>query len=144
MGKPLYCQGEPLSICQPQSSSQNRMPQTNKLSTSRFVMIILILVAIKLVITIVYQQRWSNIEANFYQTKITPNRWPWWGSNKFIWLKLLKWLQYMIIMIMMVYMIALKWFQYRKHRKQTAESTRNASYEHQPQNERYACSQWWW
>ena len=33
MGRPLYCQPAPLSICQPQSSSQNRMPQTSKLST---------------------------------------------------------------------------------------------------------------
>ena len=45
----------------------------------------------------------------------------------------------MIIMIMMVYMIALKWVQYHKDRKQTAESTRNSTYENQPQHERYAC-----
>ena len=31
MGKPLYCQHEALSICQPQSSGRNRMPQSNKL-----------------------------------------------------------------------------------------------------------------
>ena len=29
MGRPLYCQPAPLSICQPQSSSQNRKPQTS-------------------------------------------------------------------------------------------------------------------
>ena len=33
MERPLYCQPEPLSICQPQSSSQNRMSQASKLWT---------------------------------------------------------------------------------------------------------------
>ena len=34
MGKALYCQAEPLSICQPQSWSHNRKAQTNKLQNN--------------------------------------------------------------------------------------------------------------
>ena len=34
MGKALYCQAEPLSICQPQSWRHNRKAQTNKLQNN--------------------------------------------------------------------------------------------------------------